>query len=307
MSLGVGTGSQRARANRADELALSRDPAGFMPSGARGVILADVSHFRTMPVLSALFGVPAAGEPCEAAMLRRVRRVAVAIGGSLDDVGVAFAGVSSREALLTCARARMPPGSTLERAVYRGIELMRLAPQRSRDLLPPSNVSEIVYLRDGVVLAGTSEMVRRMIDRGFFPAGMDTPTGTSELQRRLGAGFDATGVAYLPAGAAGTAGVSNPTIEPALAHVRGVAAGLRLSDHVEVTALLACDDYDSPRAVADALAVLRDGLASQVALAAVAEPLRRTRIERRATDVRITTTVDAGEVAAMAALLRSLW
>ncbi|MEI8255349.1 MAG: hypothetical protein WCJ30_06705 [Deltaproteobacteria bacterium] len=308
MSIGLGSGGgQRARATpRATEGALPSDPAAFVPSGVRGVIVADVGRLRAAPALAALFGAPVAGEPCEAALLRRVRRIAVAVGGSLDEIGVAFAGDLSGDALLTCARTRMAPGSTMERATYRGVELTRLAPARSRELLPPSNVSEIVYLRGGVVLAGTSGMVRRMIDRGLSPGGDDTVTAGSELQRRIGAGFDATGVAELPSGAGGASGASDELLDPAMVHVRGVAAGVRVSDHVEVTALLACDDFDSPRAVADASTRLRDGLAAQLRLPALAEPLRRAQIERRATDVRITTTVNADEIDALATVLRAL-
>ncbi len=304
ISLGLGAGARRS--SRVEQVALPSDPAAFVPSGVRAVILADVDHLRAASALATLFGTPVDGEPCEAAMLRRVRRVAMAIGGSLDELGVAFAGDLSGDALIACARSRMPPGTSLERAMYRGVPLMRLAPRRSRDLLPPSNVSEIVYLRGGVVLAGTSEMVHRMIDRGLAAADGDTPTAASELQRRLGAGFDATGVVDLPSGAASSTGGADSLLDPAMVHVRGVAAGVRVGEYVEVTALLACDDYDSPRAVADATGRLREGLASQLRLPALAEPLRRAQIERRATEVRITTTVSADEMNALAVLVRAL-
>lgn len=282
---------------------LPTDPAAYVPAGAHGVIVADVDRLRAAHVLAGWFGAAAAGEPCEAALLRRVRRIAVAIGGSFDEIGVAFAGDLPRDELIACARTRVSPGSSLERGSYRGVELTRIAPRRTPDLLPPASVSEIVYLRGGIVLAGSMEMVRRMIDRGLSSSRDDAPTVVSELQRRIGPGFDAVGVMQIAPGA-GPAG--EDALDPALVHVHGVAIGLHATDTLEFTSLLACDDYDSPRLVADAATRLREGLSSQLRLPALAEPLRRAQIERHATDVRVTTSLHADELDALALMVRSL-
>jgi hypothetical protein len=299
----------RLRLHRAhDTTAVARlpsEPLAYVPAGARGIAVADVEHLRRARVLSEWFSPSSATESCETRLLQRVRTVAIAIGAGLDQVGVAFAGDLPQADLVACARARLPAGSVMERGSYRGIELTRLGARVQNDQLPSSTVSEIVYLPSGVVLAGSFEMVRRMIDRGLSPGGSDVPTAATELRRRLGSGYDATIVFEVPREAAADAGAADP-IAAMMAHVRGVAVGVRAGDTLEVNALFACDDYDSPRDVADAIGRLRDGFAEQLRLPSLAEPLRRARIERRATQVDVSTTVSADEMTALTALGRTL-
>ncbi len=282
---------------------LPREPSAYIPAGARGVAIVDVERLRRAPVLASWFtGTPAHDEPCEAGLLRRVRAIAIAVGGGLDQVGVAFAGDLPPAELIACARARLPRESVMERSSYRGIELTRLAPRRSADLLPSSTVSEIVYLPSGVVLAGSFEMVRRMIDRGLSPGGSDVPTAATEMRRRIGPGFDAVAAFELPTDSAN----DRDALSPAFAHVRGVAIGLHGDDALEASALFGCDDYDSPREVSDAITQLRQSLAEALRLPSLAEPFRRARVERGATDVRVATQFTAGELAGMELMLRSL-
>jgi hypothetical protein len=302
-AIGIGLGGGRSRGTHEAIAHLPVDPLAYVPAGARGIAVADVDRLRRAHVLAEWFAAPAADEPCETRLLRRVRSVAIAVGGGLDQVGVAFAGDLPQADLVACARSRVPPNSVMERGSYRGIELMRLVPRAQNDLLPSSGVSEIVYLPSGIVLAGSFEMVRRMIDRGMSPGGSDVPTAATELRRRLGNGYDATVVLEVPRD---TEHADADAMTAMMAHVRGVAVGLRAGDTLDVNALFACDDYDSPREVADAMGRLRDGFAEQLRLPSLAEPLRRARIERRATQVDVSTSVTADELTALSALARTM-
>jgi hypothetical protein len=85
----------------------------------------------------------------------------------------------------------------------------------------------------------------------------------------------------------------------AFQHVVGLAAAASFDRGAEVVLVLACDDFDAPRAVADALAALRGPLASQLGTPGLGHALRTAQIERRAGDVRIRATLDGSDLDAL--------
>jgi hypothetical protein len=282
------------------EIPARADLTSFVPLGARGVIVADVEPLRTSPVLAPLFGAPLPNEPCETRLLRQVRRVLLVFGASLDEIGVAFTGELPRDALVSCARSRATRDGVVTTSHRDGVDRVRIAPPASAEFLPPAHASEIAYLPGGVVLAGSAEMVHRMFDHARSGAGLgdDAPTALDVLRDRLGAGHDVTASVVLSAEDLGS--LEN---EPALRHVRGVALGLSVRGDVRLVAIVACDSYDAPRDVADALVRMRDALAAQISAPPLAASLRDAVIERRATEVRVTVTLTSESLSALPSVL----
>jgi hypothetical protein len=281
---------------------VSPDPAALVPPGARGVLLADVTRLRAAPSLARFFGEARPGDPCEARLLRRVRRVAIAVAdASFESLAVAFAGDLPHEELLACARARQASGD-VHADRYRGLARVRIAPRVEPGLLPPASAAEIVYLPGGVVVAGEGELVERMVDRGLATdGGGDVASVTGELLHRVGSGHAVRLALRMPARGRGEGGA-----RAALAHVAGVAAGASFDEGAELELVLACDDFDAPRAVADALDQLRGQLAGELHLPALAAPLRAATIERRAADVRVHLALSTRELDALLLAAESL-
>jgi hypothetical protein len=180
---------------------------------------------------------------------------------------------------------------------YRGLETVRLVPRRDPALLPAPDAAEIAYLPGGVVLAGAPSLVRRMIDRGLAPdsGGADEPL--EALRRRAGGDAALSLAAYIPP----SQGPSDALSEwrPLTEHVTAVAASASVDNGLTATALFACDDFDSPRAVADVLERARYTLATPFTGPPLSDALAGLRIERRAADVRVQLALDARTLAAL--------
>jgi hypothetical protein len=269
------------------------EPSDYIPSGVRGYAIADITRLRAAPALSSIFS-PAAGgsEPCEARLIRGVRRVAVTFSGeSFDEFAFAFAGGLSRDALVACARERRGGDAEVRVTHYRGFDAVRVSPRRDPALLPSPNAAQIVYLPSGVVLAGSSELVQRMADRGMASSDEIDASPLDALRRRLGGDHDVVLVGYVPTMPAD----SDEEIRALVRHVVGVAVGASFGEGMRATVVLACDDFDSPRQVADAIDRLRTVAAERFQLPALAS----AHVERRATDVRIDMTLSATELAVL--------
>jgi hypothetical protein len=267
-----------------------RSLEALVPAGVRGVAHLDVTRLRAAPALAQWLGGEARpNDPCEMRLLRQVQRAVVVFEDlSFERLAVAFAGDLSPQELLACARTRRGAGS-VQTERYRGLDLVRLAPPSEPGVLPPE-APEIVYMPGGTVVAGDADLVRRMVDHGLSPEPAPA-RALDELLRRLGGDAPIEVAFRVPARMRNEAATL-----PALAHVDGVAAGVRFDGGMEVAAVLACNDYDSPRAVSDTLERLRTELAQTLQLPALADPLRAATIERRATDVRVRLTLSAGEL-----------
>jgi hypothetical protein len=277
-------------------------PLSLAPHGTRAILALDLTRVRASPALATLVD-RLAGEPgrCERPLLARVQRVlAFASGLDLRDLSLVFEGDLPREELLACARALNPTRDPLRAAVtYRGVTLRLAGSARDGALLPPADPSAVAWLDGGLVLAGPASSVRAMIDRAHAPPGESSLSpALSVLSDRVESGA--------VVGLVALTGERAPGWTSVLARVEGFSLGVYDGPSPRLVARLACEDFDSPRAVADGLLAARDDLADRLALPAVAGLLRGARVERGASEVTVTLSVRADEAAMLALAARAV-
>ncbi len=281
------------------------DPLSLAPHGTRAALAIDLARLRADPSTAPLVARAAGAEgTCEHTLVSKVRRVlAFSRSADLGDLAFVFEGTLSRDEVLACARrAREGRAGALVSERYRAVELVRSPSTRARELLPEADPAAIAVLSGGLVLAGPSSAVRAMIDRMYAVQGSEQ-SGLSPALRALTERLE-QGYAI---GAAGLVSARDPRWSSVLARVEGVALGVYVTaGATQVTAVLACDDFDSPRAVADGLVAARADVLGQLRFAAVTRPLRDARVERRATDVRVSLSVSAEELSLIALGARAL-
>lgn len=279
------------------------DPVMLAPHSTRLVLAADVARLRAAPSLASFVARWTADTACEMRIALRMRRiVAFARDATLSDLVFVFDGPVSREELSQCLR-NDPRNRTRARSVeYRGFALVQHSVERDPALLPATNVTELVQLAPSLVIAGPSTAVRATLDRALSGV-----TQTSEalipplkaLTDRLAGGYTFALVSLVDPSSSGRLGAL-------FANVEGVAIGASTNERLRAEAILACADFDSPRTVANALAVQQMALSREPELAAVRALIERATIERRAGDVRVTIELSADDVALTFLALRDV-
>jgi hypothetical protein len=276
------------------------DPAELCPHATRFVLAADVARLRAAPTLAPVLATLTADErSCSAKVTRKVRRLlAFARDATLDDLAFVFEGSLTRDELVTCMREGRPGARTSR---YREVELVQTSDDRAENLLPRRDHTEVASLPGGLLIAGPSSAVRAMIDRAALPpaaASGSMPAALKALTDRLDAGY-----------AFAMASLIKPRVgqwASVLASVEGIAVGVRPDESLRVEALLACGDFDAPRALALGLTRARDDVASQPEASPIRAMLERVTVERRASDVRVTARIDGDDVTRLLLIARAM-
>jgi hypothetical protein len=276
------------------------DPAELCPHATRFVLAADVARLRAAPSLEPLLATITSDErSCSAKVTRKVRRLlAFARDATLDDLAFVFEGSLTRDELVTCMREGRPGARTSR---YREVELVQISDDRAENFLPRRDHTEVASLPGGLLIAGPSSAVRAMIDRASLPhtaASGSMPAALKALTDRLDAGY-----------AFAMASLIKPRVgqwSSVLASVEAMAVGVRPDESLRLEALLACGDFDAPRALALGLTRARDDVASQPEAAPIRAMLERVTVERRASDVRVTATIDSADVTRLLLIARAM-
>jgi hypothetical protein len=307
--------ARRSQRERPENLATNEvvlpvsDPLSLAPHGTRAALAVDLARLRADPSTAPLVARAAGAEgTCEHTLVSKVRRVlAFSRSADLGDLAFVFEGTLSRDEVFACARREREGRSrALVTERYRAVELVRSPSTRASELLPEADPAAIAALPGGVVLAGPSSAVRAMIDRAYASASATQGGDQSGLSPALRALTERLEQGYA-IGAAGLVSARDPRWSSVLARVEGVAVGVYVTaGATRVTAVLACDDFDSPRSVADGLVAARADVLGQLRFAAVTRPLRDAQVERRATDVRVSLDVTADELSLIALGARAL-
>lgn len=300
-SFAAGRRSARSSATSAAAAPITvSDPVLLAPASTRVVFAADIARLRSASAIAPLLArYTADPRTCSAIVLSRAQRViAFARDATLEDLAFVFEGPIQRDELAQCLAQ---PDVRPAQEQHAGVALTVLRRERASGLLPAADPTALAALPGALLLAGPEASVRAMIDRAARPVSSTRAAlspALSTLSERLEAGNSVA-----------LASLVTPRVgqwSSVLAHVEGVAIGARARDSLRVEALLACDDFDSPRAVADGLSRARDDLQQQMDLAPLRTLLGRAVIERRATDVRVTIELGADDLALGALALQTM-
>lgn len=262
---------------------LSVDPWRYVPPSARGVLFADVARLRSSPRVGRFFTGATAG--CEQVLARGVRAMVLVVPRfPVDEFAVAAVGDLPRDALIACAASRGGGRNEVVHETYRGFDLVRVVARRdgsAPDTLRPPAGAEVVYLPNGVVLAGGGELVRRMVDEGLADAagaGADPLAGLGALRRRVAGARTVQAAGWMP---------DDRGTDPIEEHVTGLSVGMDVDDLLDGEAVLACDSPAGADATAQALERARNGASGQVVLPAVRTLLEGAAIAPRGSEVRV--------------------
>jgi len=282
------------------------DLEAWVPSGARGALFADVAALRRGGLLRAWFGDANAQTPCEQVLARQLERAVVVFPArGLDSMALVLTGPLARADVLACVRQRIPSDARVESYTYDGFDIARVAHSTTPDPIARPDDPELAFVREGLLVAGTSDAVRRLLDLARA-GGRTNAAAPSVLQLARQAGARATAVA-----AVDLAGLSAPDIDGAssiravLARVRAVSGSLTATaTGVDIAVAIQCSDYDTPRAVLTVLSELRDSLSNApgTSLRALQGLFANLRVDRGASDVRLALHLSTSDLDALTTL-----
>ncbi len=277
------------------ELARAHDPIEFVPMGATSVMLADVARLRGVRAMRSWFETDRPDPSCHARLLRHVARVAVAVTADAGDVGIAIDGPLRRSDVLSCVRERAGAGGTVRNERYRGVDIAHVGATTDTAIMARRGATAVAWPNPRIVLVGSPEMVRRMLDRALAgrATASERETPTMRMLDRLDA---AQAVRFATRVVPDVLTGSGDARERAFQHVVGVGVGASFERGLELEGALACDDFDSPRAVVDALVRIRGAFARDLGTSEPIAEILAIEIDRRAAEASLRWRLTAAQV-----------
>ncbi len=271
------------------------DPVLLVSHTARVVLSADLQRLRASSAMGSWLSQSAPSAPCELQLLSQTQKiVGFSTDRTLQDLTLLLTTTATVETVAQCLAHR---GEHLESRpeTYRGQPLTLVASHRPSGLLPSSDARAVSAVGRGLLVVGSTAMVRTVLDRALSQP--STPALNETLRALEQTLAPSYAIAILAALATEDSARARYPLE-------AVSLSLQINDGVRLKAFVGCGDFDGPRLVADALTQTRGQLLQELRFAAFTRSLQSATIEREAASVSVNARMSEDDLRTVLLLLR---